>query len=260
MSNKQALSGERIAQSDIDALHGLLERYAVPADGMSLEMLDGFLSALIVGPELVLPSEYWTHIWNTEGEWKDADEAARAHRLVQALWNDIVRRVNVELPDDDEVNQDPEAFAEAMQDAMPLLAVPESEDEEDPWSGVPEDYPVGAAWAIGFMRGVGLRAEAWSHWEQNDGHVAEDLQTIAELGLLDAEHAEEMGLDASSVPDLNDRIAIVSGLPVILQNFNEYRLEQLGQYPSDAPGPDDPCPCGSGHPFKRCCGSPGRLN
>lgn len=260
MSNHGASAGARIAQSDIDALHGLLERYAVPADGMSLEMLDGFLSALIVGPELVMPSEYWSQIWNTEGEWKDPAEAAEANRLVTALWNDIVRRVNVELPDDEEAAGDPDAYSDRMQDAMPLLAIPETDDPEDPWAGVPEDYPVGAAWAIGFMRGVGLRPDAWSTWEQEDAHVAEDLQTIAELGLLDAEHAEEMGLDAAHVPSLNDRVSIVSGLPVILQNFNEYRLEQLSQHPSEIPSPDDPCPCGSGQPFKRCCGSPGRLN
>jgi Uncharacterised protein family (UPF0149) len=58
---------------------GLLASRQVPATTMPLEMLDGFFTALVIGPELVLPSQYLPVVWGTadsEGPVWDSIEQA----------------------------------------------------------------------------------------------------------------------------------------------------------------------------------------
>jgi yecA family protein len=43
----------------------LLASRQMPATTMSLEMLDGFFTALVIGPELMLPSQYLPAVWGT---------------------------------------------------------------------------------------------------------------------------------------------------------------------------------------------------
>ena len=86
-----------ISEVDIDELAALLELRAVPFKGMSLEMLDGFLSALVVAPDLVLPSEWTPQVWGGRPpRWESSDEAGRVHELLMGLWNDIARRVAID--------------------------------------------------------------------------------------------------------------------------------------------------------------------
>ena len=248
---------EGLSDADIVQVDSLLEQVAVPHDGMSLEMLDGFLSALVVGPELVKPSEYWREIWNHDPEWPDRATGAEAHRLVLSLWNDIVDRLQVDLPDE-EVDEDDDELVDQIEAAMPLLALPEVADDEttEGFGGLPDDFPLAAAWGVGFMRGVGLRAEAWEAWEREDEDLAEALTSIARLTVLDAEQAEQLGLPADDLPDLAERMQITGSIPSMLQAFNQQRLASYGDTHVDI----DLCPCGSGKPFQQCCGDKSRLN
>lgn len=43
---------------DLEWLAGFLDSAQVPETAMSIEMLDGFLTALIAGPDVVKPSDY----------------------------------------------------------------------------------------------------------------------------------------------------------------------------------------------------------
>ena len=48
---------------DLDALDDYLMSEHSPDDSMGLSDLDGFLTGVIVGPELILPSEWLPVIW-----------------------------------------------------------------------------------------------------------------------------------------------------------------------------------------------------
>ena len=49
---------EPLSRHRLDELEAFLASNAVPQDCMDLEMLDGFLSAVVSGPELIQPSEW----------------------------------------------------------------------------------------------------------------------------------------------------------------------------------------------------------
>ena len=51
---------------DLDALDDYLMSDLAPDESMGLSDLDGFLTGLVVGPELILPSEWLPVIWGGE--------------------------------------------------------------------------------------------------------------------------------------------------------------------------------------------------
>ena len=55
---------EPLNDVDYDELEVFLGSNAVPQDCMDLEMLDGFLTAVVSGPELIQPSEWLPVVWS----------------------------------------------------------------------------------------------------------------------------------------------------------------------------------------------------
>src|SRR3954470_23245190 len=51
---------------DLDLLDRYLLSDEAPDNGMALSDLDGFLTGILVGPELIIPSEWLPHIWGGE--------------------------------------------------------------------------------------------------------------------------------------------------------------------------------------------------
>src|SRR5437899_11020714 len=55
---------EPLGDADYDELESFLGSNAVPQDCMDLEMLDGFLTAIVSGPELIQPSDWLPVVWS----------------------------------------------------------------------------------------------------------------------------------------------------------------------------------------------------
>ena len=60
---------------DLDALDDYLMSDHAPDDGMGLSDIDGFLTGVVVGPELILPGQWLPVIWGgEEPEFQTEDE------------------------------------------------------------------------------------------------------------------------------------------------------------------------------------------
>jgi hypothetical protein len=102
----------------LQRLSELLDRRAVPFGGFNLEALDGYLSALMVGPEDVPASEWQVGIFGDKPpRWESAEEAADVESLLMGHWNLVAARVRQSEPK-----------AEYL---YPLIWLPETEDSED---------------------------------------------------------------------------------------------------------------------------------
>jgi len=229
-----------ISDADLDELDALLESRAVPFKGMSLEMLDGFLSALVVGTELVPADAWMPHVWGGRPpRWESPEESEHVHRLLMGLWNDIARRVAIE--------------PERMRDRdTPLIALPEREDAEP---DAADDY--GIEWANGFLDGVELRSDAWDASSAAQQWIEEALVGMEALTV--GEWPASEGEAAGEALTASERLDLIAGIPHLLHDLNMHRLEQLtSRTPirrEASPGRNDPCPCGSGRKFKKCCGA-----
>jgi uncharacterized protein len=247
-------------EDELEALAALLDAHAWPHGGMSLEMLDGFFSALVVGPELVLPSEYLPHVWGEAPEWETFEQAQQAIESLMRFWNHIVWRVGQPIPDD------PDELDDGLR-LMPCLAMPEALDTDETGEldlqGVPDDFPLGGLWAAGFQQGMQLRLDAWLDWLETHGDFAEDLARVQRLAVLNRDHARALDFPQDDVPDFRQRLEECLYLPQMLEQMHLQRLDDRRPRPirrEAAPGRNDPCPCGSGRKFKKCCGGAGQLH
>jgi uncharacterized protein len=116
----------------IDELDEFLMSDQTPDDCMQLSDLDGFLTGIAIGPELIMPSEWMLMIWQGgEPEFKDAEQFERVMGIIMARYNEIIHQL------DDE----PGAFEPILYEA-------------------PDGRILAADWAEGFMDAFGLRVDA----------------------------------------------------------------------------------------------------
>ncbi|WP_027079456.1 UPF0149 family protein [Luteimonas mephitis] len=236
MTTSPPLQDDRIEQ-----LAELLERRAVPFGGLGLEALDGFLSALAVGPEAIPDAEWQAVVWGGRApRWNDDDEAREVAALLAEARELALRRA---CHDDDSL---PDRLA-------PLLWLP-----EDPDAAQPDELDAGSDWAEGFLRAVDLREAAWDAWLDEDEWIAAILGLLDQLASGDVLDGDDPA--APSTPlTWRERIDIIGALPGMLADLQHHRIAMLTPRTplrrTDAPERNAPCPCGSGRKFKKCCGA-----
>ena len=130
-------------QVDLEALDRFLMSDRSPPDCMMLSDLDGFLTGIAIGPELVLPSEWLPLVWGGEApEFADENEANAILGAIMGRYNEILRQI-----DHDEFD--------------PIL-----------WAAH-NGTLIAADWAEGFLHAIMLRMDAWERLlkSKRDGHL-----------------------------------------------------------------------------------------
>jgi uncharacterized protein len=118
---------------DLDALDAFPLSDRAPEGSMGLSDLDGFLTGVAVGPELIMPSEWLPVVWGGgEPAFGSVEEAHSILGTVMGRYNEIVRLLDA-----------------APGDFDPVF-----------WEGG-DGGTIGADWAAGFLDAVLLRPEAW---------------------------------------------------------------------------------------------------
>ena len=237
------MSARIITDEQIEALDRLLQLRAVPFGGLSIEGLDGFMSALQVGPGAPGVNDAFGAAWGPQlPRWEGEADRGEALALFEALWETVGRRLR----------HDGESLPPAL---LPIWWMPEDPDAEHP-----DDTPIGAAWAEGFRLGSERETEIWQAWlEETDWlHDAFALIDDLEVGTTFDEDGE-----TERPLRYRERLDTYASLPDLLFDLQQHRIERLTpRAPVRAgplPGRNEPCPCGSGRKFKHCCGS-GRLD
>jgi uncharacterized protein len=228
-----------LSDAQIEQLGDLLERRAVPFQGFNLEALDGFLSALAVGPGEVGFDEWSVPVWGPKPpRWENAAEAVEVEDLLRAHAHACVARARA--------GEDP------PDPLMPLLWLP-----GDPEGAHPDELDIGRDWAFGFFRAVELREDAWDRWLDAEDWIEEIFDLLSRLAIGEVANTEP-GRAAEPV-SYRERLEIVASLPGMLADLYAYRIEQLGPRApirrQAVPERNAPCPCGSGRKYKKCCGS-----
>jgi uncharacterized protein len=224
------MKSQPLTDAELDDLSAFLKR---DERSMNLEQLDGFLTALICGPELVPPSKYLAMICGNRAVFEDASFAQEFLSLIMRHWNAIVDTLN------------------SGKLYLPLLL----EDEH----GIAH----GNDWANGFMRGMEFGKSDWALL-LNDEEYGGSLLAIFALA---NEHHPDPTMRPYKDPinaEVRERLIVgaATGTMQIHRYFKAQRFlhkDERGNAPDflrSRPkiGRNDPCPCGSGKKFKHCCG------
>jgi uncharacterized protein len=134
----------------------------------------------------------------------------------------------------------------------PLLWLPEDPEEEQE-----DDLDVGRDWAFGFFRGVELSEIPWDTWLDEHEWIDEIFLRFDRLasGEVIGEDPEQPGTPVS----YRERLEIIASLPGMLADLHHQRIESLTPREpirrEATPDRNEPCPCGSGKKYKKCCGA-----
>ncbi|MFD1104674.1 UPF0149 family protein [Sphingobium olei] len=199
-------------------------------DAMLISQLDGFLAGIVVSPDLIAPGRWIPLIWagdesDGEPEFESAEELQAFLNLVMIHYQSIIDSLG-----------HPGAYG-------PVL-------ETDTRSG----ETLWEMWIDGFAQAMALSPDGWARIEADDDaacHAAlagiRMLRNFAN-GDRELDRAEEDQWDAEA-PDL---------IPIWVEILHQWRLENAPRRPAAARrtkvGRNDPCPCGSGRKYKKCCG------
>jgi uncharacterized protein len=209
---------------------------ALPEDAMLLSELDGYLAGVLVCPDLILPSEWLPPIWGGGNEetapvFDSADD-------VQALVGLIMRHYNALSRD----------LQRGRGRYVPFFEVDPRHDET-----------LWELWMSGFERAMALRPQSWAKVvNSNDEDAVAALTGMQELIRISSREGDRDGEDQAAVDDLTQRAPDL--IPPWIAALNAWRVRHGGGELPASPasshklGRNDPCPCGSGKKYKKCCG------
>lgn len=250
------------SDADIEALEALCDRLACFDPQISLEWLDGCMTALITGPRTVPPSEWLPRVLGDAWERSFADPADVEQALATVLgrWNVLAEQLAPQplFEEPDQLRLAPLIghYDDALRERLLAEGVLQSQD--------PAEWPLdGEVWAIGFLETVVAFAEDWRDPDPDDDDaewfvgclVTIRLLTLRDDGELEQALAEQFPGQTLARDDLIDEACFA------VQDLRCYWLERttrtLPRVAPPTPGRNDPCPCGSGRKFKKCHGAPG---
>ncbi|EEF27428.1 conserved hypothetical protein [Ricinus communis] len=207
-----------LSEDETNELDQFLMSDAVSDEGVLLNMLDGYLMAIVVGPTTLQPSQWLPGIWGATNEdvphFETTEQAQHILDLIPRHYNGIVWSLQ----------NDADAFEPLFNTRLEL--------PRPDWQSL-FDEPQGRAW----------------------------LRPLYLLGANDVSLGEE-GL--TRLPAQREEISkqIPASVAAIYRYWLPYRkavserqIATTIQRASPKIGRNDPCPCGSGKKFKKCCGA-----
>jgi uncharacterized protein len=223
-----------LSDDELEELETFLVSGAVGEEGMDISMLDGFLTALAVGPNTLSPSQWLPAVWGRqEVAWGDKRQAERIMSLIFRHANAILFYLRDE----------PDTFE-------PLLYEREAEGQA---------IPIIDEWCAGFVAGMALDEAGWQELLDS----AEGDELLYPILLYGTETGWE---EMEKHPELEERHeALAASLGDCVMGIHAWWLPKRKARSTmrrDEPkvGRNDLCPCGSGRKFKRCCGAPDKLH
>ncbi len=206
-----------------EELEGYLQEYGNDQSIYNSSTLDGFFAAIACAPTTILPSRWMPAIWGGEEAIPEFPDQTAAHLFTSAtmaFYNQIVRALRSHTYS--------ALFLQREHKDGPILIVDE--------------------WCSGFMRGLTL-------WQPVTGNDLERLkQLLKPITLFGTTHYinELRGMSQSEIE--TQQTAIEENARQLFDHFvTQHRPSGIIVSETPSAGRNDPCPCGSGKKFKKCC-------
>ena len=226
-----------LSEDELNELGAFLLSDSVSDEAMILDILDGYLVAIAIGPTSLRPSDWLPGVWGRNRDDAPAFESMEEAKLIVDL---ILRHFNSII---ESLEQDPDRFE-------PLFGTFTSLDSPGEWID-------GDGWASGFLQGIALCQQDWQPLFDDE----QGQQWLRPMTLIGA---DEITAELSRRPDLRAEHAkqIPASVAAIYRYWLPYRqavherlLAATMRRSAPKVGRNDPCPCGSGKKFKKCCGA-----
>ena len=233
---------QSLSEAELVELDEFLGSEANEDTAMDVSTLEGFLTAIAIGPRMVPPSEWLPWVWDLEEGKAEADfdneaQATQIMSLILRLYNSVNTTFNT----------DPASFE-------PIF-----------WRGI----QWGAAeWSEGFITGFMFNEEPWSLLSIGQPTW---FTPFFRLGTDEGIDLTKSGGDAERwMNEIEPSLVRIHAYwkakrvsqPAALLTDDYYHRGRQKEFPQVVRGGpkigrNEPCPCGSGKKFKKCCGANG---
>ena len=223
-------------------LRAFLEDSRRPAGTLRYHELQGFLFAVASSPELVEPSEWMPIVYgDVQPEYASIDEARVVIGELMALYNAVNSAIVTgrgALPPDCTFRNE---LLENLDAASPV-----------------------SQWSRGFLQGHQWLEDVWDAYvpSELDDEFAAMLMTLSFFASKDIAEAFCAETEAKNLAELAATIKRM--LPTAAAEYAHlgrtihqvvHESEPAAQSRNAKIGRNEPCPCGSGRKYKRCCGA-----
>jgi len=248
--------------AELDRLQQLAEQLSGFDERVSLEWLDGAMTALAAGPRA-----------KTVAEWRDAllgdawgrafadpQSEREAMAVLQSRWSVLLKQLDPELLMDavDELRLAPVMLEWTDEDKTRLVEdgtiAAGSEDDEIPLTG--------EIWAHGFMDVVQGFPDDWREPDESaeDGIADAYDEVLARIAMLTLHDPADLAktLEEMYPGEKLERDDLIQEALYAVQDLRCYWVQNAPKPATrivgNVPGRNDPCHCGSGKKFKKCHG------
>jgi uncharacterized protein len=235
---------EPLSDSEFDELDDLLLSDDLPEGCMDAVTLEGFLTAIAIGPVTVTPEHWLPQVFGSDPEDPVPDcpsvkHFERAVNLILRYFNSVITIFEIE----------PKKF-------RPTFYIREVESKT---------YTIVDEWCSGFLQGIALAGDAWQPLLDEQPGILRPFELFATPeGWAELDAAED---EAAMHEQWSSKIEpTVKAIHAYWLPHREGAGKDLtSHHPKQAAvkskvGRNAPCPCGSGKKYKYCCGSDRTLH
>lgn len=217
-----------LTDEELDRLEEHLASDVFDGEAMALDELQGFLCAIVSGPQVIPPSEWIPIAFGESPRWQSEEQSQEVLGLVMRFYNQVVHQF-----------MSGEGFDF-------VLYRPDENSEYD--------YET---WCSAYLDGVEASPVPWEE--------AGDADEIDELLFPIVALADELAPEDVQRMKAGEHEQLLAAcredFPGVLVDIHRYFFALRGKPETvrregDKVGRNDPCPCGSGKKYKQCCGAP----
>jgi len=226
--------GQPLSEAELDELNAILHTPGWPETTLGLSALDGFLTAIIISPGAVMPSRWLPWLWGT-----GQVETFPSNATAQRFFGLVMRHINGIAG----------TLAENPKNFAPIFLKENETCVVEPW-------------CKGFMIALHHLREEWRPFFDDQEH--QRVITPLLVGAHD---------DKPDVPEVRRQMesegvvlsdAITESVRLLHAYWLPHRRLQREEVLQTRPrsvvvapkvGRNEPCPCGSGRKYKKCCGN-----
>ena len=235
---------EPLSDNEFDELDDLLLSDDLPEGCMDTVTLEGFLTAIAIGPVTVTPEHWLPRVFGSDPEepipdFPSVKDFERAINLILRYYNSLIMIFEI----------GPEKFS-------PTFYTREVEGKT---------YTIVDEWCSGFLKGIALAGNAWQPLLDEQPGILRPFELFAtpegwaELDAAEDEAAMHREWSSKIEPTVHSIHAYWlphrEGAGKILTPTQPKRVTKKSKV-----GRNAPCPCGSGKKYKYCCGSGRKMH
>jgi uncharacterized protein len=212
-------------QEPLAGWKAFLESPGAPRSAMQPVELEGYLTGIVVAPDLVRPSVWVNSLWGEDFVFDSPEQLQAALDDVMLHYNTIIRQIDTKGAD-----------------WRPMFFTRDGEVDVDQC----------CQWVRGFWKAMMFSPEAWTALA-NDERTRVLVATFSVFIELDEADPQPEPGNADEIR--RENAALIPRVLPALRKLAELRTRESFSpiRSSRKAGRNEPCPCGSGKKYKRCC-------